>query len=106
METGARAALPIWLKFMQKAVAGTPVKSFPIPEGIVFTKIDKITGAAATPATENVIFEVFKQGTAPTDSTNIATDSRTAAPERFFEMDMAKSPGEQPVDDSANEEMD
>ncbi len=28
-ETGARAALPIWLEFMQGAVAGTPVMDFP-----------------------------------------------------------------------------
>jgi len=27
-ETGARAALPIWLEFMQGAVAGTPVMDF------------------------------------------------------------------------------
>jgi len=27
-ETGARAALPIWLEFMQKAVQGTPVEDF------------------------------------------------------------------------------
>jgi penicillin-binding protein 1A len=28
-ETGARAALPIWLEFMQQAVQGTPAESFP-----------------------------------------------------------------------------
>jgi penicillin-binding protein 1A len=28
-ETGARAALPIWLEFMQGVLAGTPVKDFP-----------------------------------------------------------------------------
>ena len=28
-ETGARAALPIWLEFMQGALAGTPVTDFP-----------------------------------------------------------------------------
>jgi penicillin-binding protein 1A len=28
-ETGARAALPIWLEFMQTALAGTPVQDFP-----------------------------------------------------------------------------
>jgi penicillin-binding protein 1A len=28
-ETGARAALPIWLEFMQNALAGTPVVDFP-----------------------------------------------------------------------------
>ncbi|MBI3753857.1 MAG: PBP1A family penicillin-binding protein [Deltaproteobacteria bacterium] len=110
-ETGARAALPIWLKFMQKAEADTPIKSFPTPEGIVFTKIDKFTGMPATTATENAIFEAFKEGTAPTDSTNNVAGAnageKTAAPERFFEMDMAKPRGEKPhVDNSAHEEMD
>ena len=28
-ETGARAALPIWLEFMQQAVQGTPIEEFP-----------------------------------------------------------------------------
>ena len=28
-ETGARAALPIWLEFMQEAMQGTPVQEFP-----------------------------------------------------------------------------
>jgi penicillin-binding protein 1A len=28
-ETGARAALPIWLEFMQQAMQGTPVANFP-----------------------------------------------------------------------------
>ena len=28
-ETGARAALPVWLEFMQKAMQGTPVENFP-----------------------------------------------------------------------------
>src|SRR5208282_6000382 len=28
-ETGARAALPIWLEYMQQAVQGTPVEEFP-----------------------------------------------------------------------------
>ncbi len=28
-ETGARAALPIWLEFMQSALAGMPVENFP-----------------------------------------------------------------------------
>jgi penicillin-binding protein 1A len=28
-ETGARAALPLWLQFMKRALAGTPVEDFP-----------------------------------------------------------------------------
>ncbi|MBI5893960.1 MAG: hypothetical protein HZB79_10005, partial [Deltaproteobacteria bacterium] len=94
-ETGARAALPIWLYFMQKAVEGTPVKDFPVPEDIVFAKVDAKTGKLAAPspdrtiqgqASDKVIFQAFKQGTAPTD---VAVEGAAAASHsaRFFEMD-------------------
>ena len=65
-ETGSRAASPIWLSFMQKALAGKPVTNFPIPEGIVFTKIDPKTGLLASPGAKEVVFECFKEGTQPT----------------------------------------
>src|SRR3989338_4808549 len=111
METGARAALPIWLEFMQKAVAGTSIKSFSVPEAVVFAKIDMTTGKAVTLSTEKTIFEVFKEGTAPTDSANAAGDAgavygNTPA-ERFFEMDRgAATDGKPPTDSSGHEEMD
>lgn len=35
-ETGARAALPIWIDFMKETIKDTPPEDFPIPEGIVF----------------------------------------------------------------------
>ena len=65
-ETGSRAASPIWLSFMQKALAGRTVRNFPIPEGIVFAKIDAKTGLLASPGAQEVIFECFKEGTQPT----------------------------------------
>ncbi|MEJ2068012.1 MAG: penicillin-binding transpeptidase domain-containing protein, partial [Deltaproteobacteria bacterium] len=65
-ETGSRAASPIWLSFMQKALAGKPVRNFPIPEGIVFAKIDPKTGLLASPGAKDVVFECFKEGTQPT----------------------------------------
>jgi penicillin-binding protein 1A len=68
-ETGAVAALPIWLEFMKKAVADLPVESFPVPEGIVFEKIDPVTGERVTPKqpakSGKVILECFKEGTIP-----------------------------------------
>ena len=69
-ETGGRAAAPIWLKFMQGAVAGTPVKGFPVPDDVVFVKIDKETGLLATAKTKETVFECFKEGTAPTEYSN------------------------------------
>lgn len=68
-ETGAVAALPIWLEFMKEAVAGIPEKNFSVPEGIVFVKIDPATGepvsSAHPPQSGRVIFECFKEGTVP-----------------------------------------
>ena len=65
-ETGSRAASPIFVDFMKNVYEDQPVKDFPIPEGIVFAKIDAKTGLLAGPdQSENVIFEAFKEGTAP-----------------------------------------
>jgi penicillin-binding protein 1A len=59
-ETGAVAASPIWLNFMQGILEGTPRKIFSIPEGIVFMRIDAETGKPVTPKTKKVTFECFK----------------------------------------------
>ena len=59
-ETGAVAASPIWLNFMQGVVEGTPVKTFSIPEGIVFMRVDAETGKPVTPMTKKITFECFK----------------------------------------------
>ncbi|MBP1719630.1 MAG: penicillin-binding protein, partial [Deltaproteobacteria bacterium] len=68
-ETGAVAALPIWLEFMKEATAKKPIENFPIPEGIVFAKIDAATGEPIPPGRSNpsvrAIFGCFKEGTVP-----------------------------------------
>ncbi len=60
-ETGAVAASPIWLNFMREALEGTPLKTFSIPEGIFFTKIDPETGKPPTAQSQKIIFECFKE---------------------------------------------
>ncbi len=68
-ETGAVAALPIWLEFMKEAVAGEPIENFLVPEGIVFVKVDAANGEpfgpAHPPKSVKVLSECFKEGTAP-----------------------------------------
>ncbi|MDP8566418.1 penicillin-binding protein 1A [Methylophilus aquaticus] len=44
-ETGGRAALPIWIKYMQETLKGMPVYQYKVPEGIVQLKVDAYTGA-------------------------------------------------------------
>ncbi len=68
-ETGAVAALPIWLEFMKEAMNGKPAEDFPLPEEIVFVKIDAATGEPAEAKIpeegQRVILECFKEGTEP-----------------------------------------
>jgi penicillin-binding protein 1A len=67
-ETGARAAAPVWLDFMQQAVKGEPVRTFPpSPPGIVFVKIDARTGKLPGPDSQEILYQPFKVGTEPTE---------------------------------------
>jgi penicillin-binding protein 1A len=43
-ETGAQAALPIWISYMAKVLKGTPEATLPMPDGIVTVKINPDTG--------------------------------------------------------------
>lgn len=65
-ETGSRTASPIWLEFMQKALEGKEKKTFIVPDGISFAKIDAKTGLLPTEESTKTIFECFKEGTIPT----------------------------------------
>jgi penicillin-binding protein 1A len=68
-ETGAVAALPIWLEFMKKAAADIPAETFPVPDGVLFVRIDKETGEPAPnlfwAKSGKMMFECFKEGTEP-----------------------------------------
>jgi membrane carboxypeptidase/penicillin-binding protein len=67
-EAGARAALPIWIRFMEKALDGTPVEEFPIPAKISITEIDPATGLLASPDCPERAVEVFLEGTEPEET--------------------------------------
>lgn len=64
---GARVALPIWIDFMKVALPTTPKEEFPVPEGMEWADIDRLTGAVATSATEptDIVRQAFKPGTLP-----------------------------------------
>lgn len=64
-ETGARAALPIWLEFMKKANANTEPEDFTVPEGIIFKQVDPKTGLLSTDNCKYSIREAFLPGTEP-----------------------------------------
>lgn len=64
-ETGARAALPIWLDFMKKAHSGRETEDFTAPEGIIFKQIDPRTGLLSTESCKQSVREAYLPGTEP-----------------------------------------
>ncbi len=74
-ETGSRAAGPIWVEFMRSALADRPANDFPVPEGIVFSRIDRETGLLADATSTNTYFQALIEGTEPTESARSAQGS-------------------------------
>lgn len=66
-ETGGRAALPIWMEFMEEAHREKPVRDFPIPEGVSYARIDP-SGKLADEDAKNAYMQAFPAGAEPTES--------------------------------------
>jgi len=64
-EQGARVSLPTWVYFMHAALAGTPRRMPPVPEGIVTVRISPDTGLLAGADNPNGIMEKFVEGNVP-----------------------------------------
>ncbi len=73
-ETGARAALPIWLDFMKKATKDNTPEDFAVPEGIIFRQIDPKTGLLCGENCKQSIREAFLPGTEPRRYCDEATE--------------------------------
>ncbi|HKA14619.1 MAG TPA: penicillin-binding transpeptidase domain-containing protein, partial [Myxococcota bacterium] len=81
-ETGAHAALPIWIDYMRTALEGRPTRDFPVPanDKIVWARIDKETGLlASTDSDAKTIFQSFIAGSEPTESAATARETDRAA---------------------------
>src|SRR5581483_11225283 len=62
-ETGARAALPIWIDYMRAALQGVPEKPLVPPPDVVQTTINSDTGKPTTPDDPQAMQEYFVKGT-------------------------------------------
>jgi penicillin-binding protein 1A len=67
-ETGAKAALPIWLGYMKEAVKPYPKVEFAVPSGVTFATIDPNTGKLKPSGSAGSIREAFIEGTQPTEA--------------------------------------
>lgn len=79
-ETGASAALPIWIDFMEQLLKDKPIQFFQPPEGIVYAKIDSETGLLPGPDSVETFFECYKEGTIPVEY------SKQAGPNLFKDV--------------------
>ena len=82
-ESGAHAALPIWINFMQEALRPLPVMAFTIPEGVTFVKVDQATGLLeGEQEGQASTVELFTKGSEPTEATQRRVD-----PIDFYKLD-------------------
>ena len=64
-ETGAKAALPIWIEFMTKALGRKPFQYFDMPDDLVKVRMDPVTGLLASDDSPGAVEALFKKGTEP-----------------------------------------
>lgn len=92
-ESGAHAALPIWIDFMREALKDMPVLTFEIPENVVFARVDPASGLLAPDEGEHSAVEVFAKGTEPAQQAIPRMDVM-----EFYKLDQVQA---QPVDGAA-----
>lgn len=67
-ESGARAALPIWIEFMKTALADKPSTEFARPADVISVELDPDTGLLARYGQANSVAEIFLRGTEPSET--------------------------------------
>ena len=65
-ETGAKAALPIWVSFMTGALANLEDNVPERPNGLVVVRIDRKSGKLSSVGNPSSVFEVFREPNVPT----------------------------------------
>lgn len=75
-EVGGRAAAPVWLYFMEKVLQSQPVEAFPVPEGIVFVKVNHKTGAPTQGSGPGTIYECFLDNALPSEKEEDVTEEK------------------------------
>ncbi len=71
-ETGAKAALPMWIKYMEVALENVAEDNLNPPSGLLNIRINRLTGLPAKSDDPEAFFEIFREEFAP--STNELSD--------------------------------
>jgi len=58
-ESSATLAVPIWVRFMQRAIQDSPPEEFPVPENVAPVMVNYLSGRPTTPNDKDAIREFF-----------------------------------------------
>jgi penicillin-binding protein 1A len=83
LETGGRAALPMWIEFMRSALHERPPHEIPMPKGLVQVRIDPASGLLAAPDSSRAVFEIFQSDQVPTRYADTVSGSSSSVPDIF-----------------------
>ena len=90
-ETGSKAALPIWISYMRKALQGEEDTVPERPSGLVVVRIDRESGQLSSVSNPQSVFEVFREKNVPrrdrdADHTGLGQDGliEPIKPEQVF----------------------
>ena len=72
-EYAVKAALPMWMYFMEQSLQNQPENSPNQPPGLTTVRIDPETGLLARSGQADGIYEIFVEGTAPTETAPLST---------------------------------
>ncbi len=81
IEVGGRAALPMWIDYMQVVLTDIPEKPIVKPPGLITARIDPETGKLASTNNPDAVFEVFRARNVPTE----VEEEQTGTPDPFSE---------------------
>ena len=82
-ETGGRAALPIWVNYMENSHKDIAPIEFPVPDKVVFANIDGETGRLVSSKSREIIHQAFIEGAEPLADAETASSSN----EELIELD-------------------
>ncbi|NIM28907.1 MAG: PBP1A family penicillin-binding protein [Gammaproteobacteria bacterium] len=92
-ETGAGAALPMWIDFMRVALDGVPEETLAQPDGLVTVRIDPESGLRAGASQPGAVFETFRADNVPREAlvetatspgTRVTTTPESGVTEQLF----------------------
>ncbi len=68
-ETGGKAALPIWVSYMETALKGMPDIPYKVPDGVMIVRIDELTGVLVEEYEDGINEYFYHENPPPTAET-------------------------------------